>query len=191
MINALTHINLKKAAVIAGCFFVCGCSNDFQQVRDLGKKKPGKDEAYTITAYMSEGGKQKAKLVSPVMIESTGDTAKMTFPKTLHVEFYDDSAKPESWLFAKLAVNYVNIGRVLLQDSVVVYNVKGDTLHTDELWWDRNKQQFYTDKRIQILKRDGTNIRGIGLTSDQAFKDIHIVKPTGPYIMQDSSFAPN
>lgn len=191
MIKALKNIISKKAAFIAGCFFVCGCSNDFQQVHDLGKKKPGKDEAYTITAYMSEGAKPKAKLTAPIMIETTADTAKMTFPKTLHVEFYDDSAKAESWLFARLAINYVNMGRVLLQDSVVVYNIKGDTLRTNELWWDRNKQQFYTDKPIQILKRDGTNIRGTGLTSDQAFKDIHILKPAGPYTMQDSSFSPN
>jgi len=191
MINALKNITLKKAAIIAGCFFVCGCSNDFQQVRDLGKKKPGKDEAYTITAYMSEGAKQKAKLTSPVMIESTGDTAKMTFPKTLHVEFYDDSARAESWLFAKLAINYINMGRVLLQDSVVVCNAKGDTLRTNELWWDRNKQQFYTDKPVHIVKKDGTDLRGIGLVSDQAFKDQRILKPTGVYTMQDSTMSAN
>jgi len=187
MIKNRKHIFSAKAAIIAGCFFVWGCSNDFQQVRDLGKKKPGKDEAYTITAYMSEGAKQKAKLTSPMMIESTGDTAKMTFPKTLHVEFYDDSTRPESWLFAKLAVNYVNMGRVLLQDSVVVYNVKGDTLRTNELWWDRNKQQFYTDKWVHIVKKDGTDLRGTGLTSDQAFKDIHIAHPTGVTVVDSTS----
>ncbi|HWB27925.1 MAG TPA: LPS export ABC transporter periplasmic protein LptC [Chitinophagaceae bacterium] len=186
MIKANKHIFTAKAAIIAGCFFVWGCSNDFQQVRDLGRKKEGRDEAYTITAYMSEGAKPKAKLTAPVMTQSENDTARMIFPKTLHVEFYDDSAKAESWLFAKYAIHYINLGKVLLRDSVVVYNVKGDTLHTDELWWDRNKQMFYTDKNVHVLE-NGTDLHGTGLTSDQAFKDIKIFHPTGPLTVQDST----
>jgi hypothetical protein len=67
-----------------------------------------------------------------------------------------------------------------------VYNIKGDTLHTDELWWDRNKQIFYTDKRVHVLQ-NGTNLHGTGLTSDQAFKDIKILNPTGPLTVQDST----
>ena len=46
---------------------------------------------------------------------------------------------------------------------------------------------FYTDKKIHIKKKDGTDIRGTGLTSDQAFRDIHILHPTGPFTMQDST----
>ncbi|HVX48519.1 MAG TPA: LPS export ABC transporter periplasmic protein LptC [Chitinophagaceae bacterium] len=186
MINNNHHILLLKAAIIAGCFFICGCSNDFRQVRDMGRKKEGRDQAFTITAYMSEGAKPKAKLTAPEMTESQEDTAKMVFPKTLHVEFYDDSTKPESWLFAKYAIHYVNQGKVLLRDSVVVYNVKGDTLHTNELWWDRNKQIFYTDKNVHVLQ-NGTDLRGTGLTSDQAFKDIKILNPVGPLTVQDST----
>ncbi len=167
---------------------MCGCSNDFQQVRDLGKKKPGKDEARNVVAFMSEGAKSKAKLTSPVMIQIAEDTEKMIFPKTLHVEFYNDSAKAESWLFAKYAINYVKIGRVLLQDSVVVFNIKGDTLRTDELWWDRNKQMFYTDKKVHV-RQNGSDLHGTGLTSDQAFKDIKIFHPTGPLTVQDSAFS--
>ncbi len=186
MIKALKNINIIKAAIIAGCFFVGSCANNFQQVRDLGRKKEGRDEAYTVTAYMSEGAKQKAKLTAPFMTQSLTDTAKMIFPKTLFVEFYDDSARAESWLFAKYAIHYINLGKVLLHDSVVVYNVKGDTLHTDELWWDRNKQIFYTDKNVHVLQ-NGTNLRGTGLLSDQAFKDIKIFHPTGPLTVQDST----
>jgi len=187
MINALKNIIVKKAALITGCFFVWGCSNDFQQVRDMGKKKQGRDEAYTVTAYMSEGAKQKAKLIAPKMIQITADTNKMIFPETLHVEFFDDSAKAESWLFAKYAVNYINMGKVWLRDSVVVYNIKGDTLHTTELWWDSNRQIFYNNKKVRILQKNGTDLTGDSLLSDQAFKNVRIFKTNGLMVVQDST----
>ncbi len=186
MINTPNNISFLKAAIITGCFFMFGCSNDFQTVRDLGKKKTAKDEAYNVEAYMSEGGIIKAKLNSPLMITFSVDTQRMVFPKSLHVEFYNDSSKVESRLFAKYAVNYVNTGMVFMRDSVVVNNITGDTLHTPELWWDRNKQTFYTDKYVHLI-RPGEDIEGTGLTSDQAFKDIHILHPKGPVNLPDST----
>jgi len=151
---------------------MCGCSNNVQEVRDLGIHKAGKEEANNVTAYMSEGGKQKAKLTSPYMQHVTQDTAKMIFPKSLHVEFYDSTGKVESRLFAKFAINYENLRKVLLQDSVLVYNMTGDTMRTNELWWDQNKQLFYTDKKVHT-KQQGNDIYSVGMTSDQAFKNIH------------------
>jgi LPS export ABC transporter protein LptC len=136
---------------------------------------------------MSESSKLKAKLIAPLMEHATQDTAKMIFPHTLHVEFYNDSTHVvESRVFAKYAIHYENLGKVLLQDSVVVYNMTGDTLHTNELWWDRNRQMFYTDKWVHI-HQEGNDIHGIGLTSDQAFKDIHILNTTGMLNVPDST----
>jgi LPS export ABC transporter protein LptC len=138
----------------------------------LGIHKAGKEEAKDVTAYMSEGGKQKAKLTSPYMQHETQDTAKMIFPKSLHVEFYDSTGKVESRLFAKFAINYENLRKVLLQDSVLVFNMIGDTMRTNELWWDQNRQLFYTDKNVHT-KQQGNDIYSVGMTSDQAFKNIH------------------
>ena len=186
MISRLINTIFKKAALIAGCFFVWGCSNNFQEVRDLGRKKQGREEAYNITAYMSEGSKARAKLTSPYMVQLSTDSSKRLFPKTLLVEFYDDSARAESWLFAKRATYYTNIGKVLLEDSVVVYNIKGDTMHTNELWWDRNRQIFYNHQRVHILQ-PGTNLYGDSILSDQAFKNINIYNSTGPLMVESGT----
>lgn len=152
----------------------------------MGKKKAGRDEAYTVTAYMSEGAKPKAKLTSPKMVQIEGDTNKTIFPESLHVEFYNDSAKAESWLYAKYAINYVNMGKVLLQDSVVVYNIKGDTLHTTQLWWDNNRQIFYNSRKVHILQQ-GTDLVGDSILSDQAFKNINIFRSKGSLAVKDST----
>jgi LPS export ABC transporter protein LptC len=179
----------KKAffAVWACCLLVFSCSNNVQEVRDLGIKKAGREEANVVTAYMSEASRLRAKLTAPLMLHETQDTAKMIFPKTLHVDFYNDSTGVvDSKLFAKYAVNYENLNKVLMRDSVVVFNMTGDSLHTNELWWDRNRQLFYTDKWVHV-RQQGNDIYGVGMTSDQAFKDVHILHPTGKLAVPDST----
>src|SRR5688500_980875 len=66
----LSMINrfLSIAALILGCFFFTGCENDLKKVDSLLEKKTGVEEAKDIEAYLSEGGKTKAKLLAPLML---------------------------------------------------------------------------------------------------------------------------
>jgi len=62
--------------------------------------------------------------------------------------------KSESRLFAKFAINYENLRKVLLQDSVLVYNMTGDTMRTNELWWTKTSSCFTRIKRyIQTARQ--------------------------------------
>lgn len=171
MINVSQHIKILKAAFISSCFFVCGCENKMEDVEELGKSKLAKDEAINVDSYMSQQGKVKAHLTSPLMLRTQLDTPLTEFPKTLHVDFYNDSTQIESRLFAKYGRYFENKGQVMLRDSVIVYNVKGDTLFTEELWWDREKQKFFTNKRVIIHQPNGQYFVGIdGLDADQSFR---------------------
>jgi LPS export ABC transporter protein LptC len=69
--------------------------------------------------------------------------------------------------------------KVFLKDSVVVINIfKGDTLRTNELWWDQNTEEFYTDKPVRIYQPDKT-IFGTGLRAAQDFSKYDIYHITG------------
>jgi LPS export ABC transporter protein LptC len=69
--------------------------------------------------------------------------------------------------------------KVYLKDSVVVINIeKRDTLKTDELWWDQNTQEFYTDKNVRIYEPDKT-IFGTGLRAKQDLTSYDIFNITG------------
>ncbi|MGI8951163.1 MAG: LPS export ABC transporter periplasmic protein LptC [Chitinophagaceae bacterium] len=167
------HIFFLAAAFIS-CFFI-SCENDIKEVQDLGKKKIGVEEGYNIVSYLSLGAVMKAKLTAPLMLRTESDTPKVEFPKTLHVDFYNDSTKIESQLFAKYGRYLENENKVFLKDSVVVFNIHGDTLRTQELWWDQNKEIFYTDKEV-FIHQHGTDqyIHGIGLTAKQDFSSYTI-----------------
>ena len=121
-----------------GSFLVfSSCENDPKVVDALFRKKISAEVAKNIESYLSQSGKVKAKLTSPYMLRYQADSPYIEFPRTLHVDFYDDSTVIESTVDAKYA-KYVEFDhKVLLRDSVLVQSIKnGDTLRTQELWWD-------------------------------------------------------
>ena len=116
------------------------------------------------------------------------DSPFVEFPKSLHVDFYNDSLVIESQLDARYGKYRELDNKVLLRDSVVVKNIsKGDTLITPELWWDQKAEKFYTDKPVHILKKGGTDIHGIGFEAPQDFTSYTIYKIVGPYGFKESS----
>ncbi len=189
MIRQFGHINILKAALITGCFFVCGCHNNYQEVQDLAKKKTPVDKATNVESYLSQNGAVRAKLTAPLMLMRNNDTLKTEFPQTLHVDFYD-SVKIQSKLFAKYGLYYNGRRLVFLRDSVIFFNIQGDTLRCEELWWDQDKQLIYTTVPVHIRKPD-EQIDGTGLTADQNFSHWTITNAKGPINVPDSTLPKN
>lgn len=188
MTNRSHQLYKTLAAVVIGCFFIMSCENDMAVVRSLRDKRIGVEEGKQITSYLSQDGKVKAKLMAPLMLRYQVDTPRVEFPKSLKVDFFDAQQNIESKLFARYGEYKENENKVFLKDSVVVYNVTGDTLICKELYWDQQTAQFYTDKNV-IIKKPDQKIYGRGLVADQSFKWFTIKKPHNSYInVIDSSF---
>jgi hypothetical protein len=140
-----------------------------EDVDRLAKKKISVEEGKNIESYLSNGGVLRARLIAPVLLRHQTEVPKIEFPKSLHVDFYDSLKGIESQLFAKYGEYKENENKVFLKDSIVVFNIKGDTLLTNELYWDQNKQVFYNDKPVIVIQSSprqkiyGQN----GLTADQ------------------------
>jgi len=62
MIKLNQHIFFVKAVVLTGCFFICSCSNNYQEVQDLAKKRIPVDKAINVESYLSQDGIVKASL---------------------------------------------------------------------------------------------------------------------------------
>jgi hypothetical protein len=196
MTNPLSHTRTRLAAIVIGCFFVfVGCENDINVVKNLGIKVKGVDEAKDVVSYMSQDGKTKAKLTAPLMLLSADEYGKkVEYPKSLKVLFFTDSAgflNIQSKLFARYGSFSERESKIFLRDSVIVYNIKGDTLICKELTWDQSSQRFYTDKEVFISQSTPTRQRlfGIGFNSDQNLTDTHIghVQPGSFFVVPDSS----
>ena len=179
---------LFPAALVYGCFFLSGCENDPEEVKNWTEKVVLKETGRDIESYLSQGGIMKAKLTSPQMVRSQSDTIYTEFPNTLYAEFYNDKMEVESWLTALYGKYFENLNKVYLRDSVTVINVDGDTLRCPDLWWDQNAKLFYTDK-YATYKGVGKNIYGgKGLEATQDLDRITFKEPTGTMQVSESGF---
>ncbi|HVW99880.1 MAG TPA: LPS export ABC transporter periplasmic protein LptC, partial [Candidatus Babeliaceae bacterium] len=145
--------------------------------------------AKQVNIIYSIGEKTKAKLTAPYMLRHEVDTPYVEFTKTLHTDFYDDSLRIESKLDAHYGRYMETDSKIFLKDSVVVSNVKGDTLYCNELYWDRARvgKEFYTDKPVRI--RTPTEIiDGDGLDAPQDFKSWHVINGRGTVRVSSEEF---
>lgn len=169
----INHRFIQKSfitALLAGCFCVASCENDSNLVHNLFEKQTGIEEGLDITSYISQNAVMKAKLTAPYMLRYMVDSSYVEFPRSLHVDFYDDSTKIESTVDALYARYKEREGLVFLRDSVVVINLlRRDTLKTSELWWDQDKQEFYTSKPVWVYQPDKRIYGEHGLTASQNF----------------------
>jgi hypothetical protein len=182
----------KCAAFLGSCIFLCACENSKEDMDKLTAKQLGVEEARTVDINYTMGGKVKAKLTSPLMLRVQDTMPYVEFPKTIHVDFYNDSSKIESILDAKYARYIESQSKILLKDSVRFIGLKnGDTLYCDELYWDRNRQpyQFYTESPTQVRTKMQT-INSIGFETSQDFKDKVFKKPSNSTIKVPSSQFP-
>lgn len=185
MNKAFSHRLFLKSAAIVSCFFISACENDQRTIDEITRPKAMIEEAKQIETYLSQGSSLKAKLWAPYMLRYSSDTIYVEFPKSLHVNFFDSLGRLDSHLDALYGKYYETLNKVYLRDSVVVYNMQGDSLKSPDLWWDQNTQLFYTDKNVWI-KKQGTVLLGKGMDARQDLSDIHIKQVTGLVNVPDS-----
>jgi len=93
-------------------------------------------------------------------------------------EFFNDSAQVKNTLTARNARWYEQEGNILIRDSVVIINDKGERLDTEELVWNKSIEKFFTEKPVRITTATHV-IYGKGMEANQDFSLYKIFNPTG------------
>lgn len=183
-----------SANLLAGTSFILiallnSCGNSDTEIKEYNSKSLGIEEIRNADINYTLGGRAKAKLISPLMLRVQDASAYVEFPKTLHVDFFNETGTVDSRLDALYGKYLEQESKVFLKDSVKVINIKGDTLYCDELWWDRNRKgnEFYTEKPVRIRTKTQI-INGVGMEARQDFKGYVIKKVTGIINVPNSQF---
>lgn len=186
------YISFLLLFICVCCMFLAACENDENVLRERAKRKMGVDEAKKVELLYSQAGKVRSKLTAPVMNRYQDTLPRVEFPNSLHIDFFDSTMQVESIVDAKYGRYIEGQNKAYLRDSVVAIQLtKQDTVRCEELWWDQNKQVFYTDKPAKITKKDGTIIPATkGLKASQDFKKIELFQTIdGRLIVSDSEFS--
>lgn len=179
-------------AAVTGCFFFISCENDIGEVEQFTRREIGVEEGKNIVSVLSNGGITRARLTAPVLLRYQTQVPKVEFPNSLHVDFYDSLKNVESQLFAKYGEYKENQNLIFLRDSIVVFNIKGDTLLTNELYWDQNQKIFYNDKPTVVIQTSPRQrlYSKDGLTADQNLQwfTLKSLQPESFTVIPDSTY---
>lgn len=177
------HISKLTRTLLPGILLfamVIGCKNDPKEINALVTKgAQQEDKAEDVTILYSDNGHVKMKLYAKEFVKN--DVAKPPYTEMrrgLKVEFFDDSLNVESTLNARYARYYEKQNNILIRDSIVIVNKKGEKLNTEELVWNQSAKKLFTQKFVKITTPTQV-MYGDGLEANEDFTWYRILNPKG------------
>ncbi len=174
-------MNKKKISILLVVFsaFIFSCETDMSEIKKISSPDEAQVEVgKKIELLYSSQGKVRARLLAPELLRHRTKTPFSEMPKGLKMYFYNDSMVAESKLTAKYGVTYEKSNEMIVRDSVVVINLNGEKLETEELIWNEQTQKITSNKFVKIQTKDEI-IYGDGLEANNDLTNYKIKKIRG------------
>lgn len=181
MPDSLTHKFRKNTSIamihgiIVMLLFSCHPNKTDEIKEFIVDENQASMEAEVFEMYYSDSALVRFKMSAPKVLNFEDY---MEFPQGIHVEKIDDGHVVSSQLIADYAHHDQKKSIWLAKNNVIAINAEGDSLKTEELYWDEKRGRIYSEKQVQIVRADQI-INGIGFESDQAMENWEILEPTG------------
>ncbi len=160
------------------CFLSC-VKNDLKQVEELSRKEVPVEISTGIEVIYTDSALLKAKLKAPEMRRYLSEEdPKLEMPKGLYVEFFDKSGNVNSRLRGDYGIRFINKNLTKVTGDVEVVNLQGDTMNTEELWWDETTEKVYSQKFVKVKSKEEI-ILAEGFESDVTFTKYTFYKIKG------------
>ena len=157
------------------------CSNDPKLVQEFVTSEVLPIEKIEGAEMLhTENGQLKVKIVATTIKRFQNQQPQLVFTNHLVVYFYNDSALVQSTLKAEYAEINDEKKLMIAKENVVLTNIAGKKLESEELIWDEKKNKIYTDKKVKITT-DKEVIEGEGFVSNPDFTQYSISKIQGTF----------
>ena len=147
------------------------CSNDYEAILDeVAYENYPSQSAENIEIVRTDSGKIILKIFAPILERYTPEEEDPydEFPKGIKVITYTNYPEISSSLTCKYAKHDIKINKWEARDDVVAVNVDGDTLKTEQMFWDGQTEKIYSEKPVNIRRTDEIWY-GTGFTAKQDF----------------------
>lgn len=132
-----------------------------------------------VNTMISDSGLLKYIIVSPLWnVYNEAKRPRWTFPKGLHLDQLDERFRPAASIDCDSATYYSRDRLWRLDGNVVMVNRLRDSFLTQQLFWDQNTAQLYSDSFIHIV-RQARVIEGYGFISNQDMTQYTVRRPQG------------
>ena len=176
-LNKTNTIKWIVTVIAVTLFF--GCESNFKEIQksNISEFFPSSD-ADMVNLKYTDSGRITAILVSSKMLDYATVSYPFTeFPKGIDVTLYDKNAK-KTFIRSNYAISYKGSSIIDLQGKVKIYTEQGQTLETEQLYFDQKNEWFFTERRFKFTDPKGVS-NGQGIDFSRDFKVINSQKITG------------
>ncbi|MCP4457155.1 MAG: LPS export ABC transporter periplasmic protein LptC [Cytophagales bacterium] len=121
------------------------------------------------------------------LVEEVYENNNQEWKEGLFLQYYDNFGEVSSTFKSNYAFYdkkqnlYKGVGDVIVTNATT-----GDELNTEELFWDPQKKEFYTERFVTIHTEDEIHT-GEGLTANEDFSSYKILKPAGTFTIDETT----
>lgn len=164
------------------CFALCSCVNDLKKIDEIASiKDVGVELGKNVEVLVTNNGVLRVKIIATETRRHMEGTPYTEFPRGIKAYTYNADLEIESSMTAKYATIIEKAGKIETMNAkndVVVVNVKGEKLNTEELMWNQAEKKIYATGFVRITTPDEI-IYGTGLEAKEDFSEYTIKKVTG------------
>ncbi len=163
-------------------------TTDLEKIKALANKEELPDVIIeNLQAIYSLNGNTQVKLVTPKAYKFNSETKQYTlFPDGLNLMFYDNNFNLHSSLTSNYGIYYEKKRFAKASGNVILTNVNGSVLKTEELFIDENEEKIYSVVPVNIKDKDGFEITGEeGFVSNLDFTVYRFTDVSGEKIIQE------
>ena len=161
-----------------------GCESNFKEVQKINFTEFTPSSDADVNLKYTDSGLIKVILVSPKMLDfGSVDFPFTEFPKGVDVTLYDNKAK-KTRITANHAVSYKITSLIDLQGKVKIVSQDGQTLETEQLYYDQKNEWFFTEKKFKFTDVKGSS-NGQGIDFSKDFKVINSQRITGEVLSSE------
>lgn len=165
-------------------FFFCSCKNELSKIRSLDYNNSPVSIAKNIISVHTDSGIVSSKLISPKMYNfSNLDFPYFEFPESVKIVFYDKNNN-QSVITSDYLISYNNTDLVDLRNNVIIITNSKDTLFTDQLYYNKEKQWLFTNYKFKYKSFD-KDITGVGFDSNINFSKINFLDVNGYVLLEE------
>ncbi len=173
------------------CFLFFSCATDLEKIKEIADdSNPIIERGKDVEILYSELGELKAKVIAPELVRIDDKEPYTEFNSGLRLYFYNPKMEIESRLSSDYGIYYQKSEEMKVRDNVVLINVKGEKLNTEELIWNRKEEKVTSDKFVKITTADEI-IYGTGSEAKQDFFDYMIKNISGIISVDEEEFDNN
>lgn len=170
-------VKMKLFLSLGIAFMLVSCENEMSKIKNFSSTEELPSlKAEGFEMLFSDSTVIRFKLQTPEFIRHDNVDEKepyTEFPKGMKLEQFDAKMNIVSSITALYAKNFDSDDRWEAKNNVIAINLKGDTLKTEYLVWDRKKGKIYSDQFVKIIQKDQI-YTGVGFESNQDFSEYHI-----------------